>query len=184
MSSSERRSAFAFTSSRIRRSRSSPRAIKPASWRAIRPAAGESTMPWSPPERRSSPIGRRFSSSGTTPGRRVGLTPRTITPVSAPSVRASWSPSPASASSRLGAVAMTVASRSPSRASSARRAAASRPARSRAARSLVTTAVTAKAARASQSLDELITSVCLGGRKKKLNDSADARLVARPHHRP
>jgi hypothetical protein len=44
--------------------------------------------------------------------------------------------------------------------------------------------VTANAASASQSLDELTTRVCSGGRKKKLKASADARLVASPHQRP
>ena len=48
----------------------------------------------------------------------------------------------------------------------------------------MTSAVSANAASAAQSLDELITSVCAGGRKKKLNASAEARLVASPHHRP
>ena len=77
-----------------------------------------------------------------------------------------------------------VANDSPSCASTARRAASSRSHRTRAARLLVTSAVITNAASASQSLDESITSVCSGGRKKKLYATADARLVASPHQTP
>ena len=152
----------------------------------MRRAAGVSSAPGGLSISRSSPIRRPLKSSVSTDWRRSGGAglPRWIAPSLAPNARAAWLPSVGSTLARSDASAIRVANDSLSRASAARRAASSRSRRTREARLLVTAAVTTNTVSAAQSLDELITSVCAGGRKKKLNASAAPTLVVRPHHRP